>query len=101
MTNATTRKRPWLETRKPRTATAALPPYIATLKFDNETRVVTNMQREPIQPGTYGRVEVLDSGWIDRAVADIINPHLGMTASELREAAHLFNQLAEALEQTP
>lgn len=93
------RKTPWTERRKPRIA--ALPPFIATLKFDNETRVITNIQRQPVEAGQYGRVEVIDnSGWIGSHLAgvDLINPHLGLTALELREAAHLFNQIAEQLD---
>jgi hypothetical protein len=56
--------------------------------------------REPIKTGEYGRV-TFDFVKHGSAWLDVINPHLGMTADELREAAHMFNQIAEVLEQQP
>ena len=55
--------------------------------------------RQPIQPGEYGRVSVITYPEMPRAVfIDVSAPHVAFSADELREAAHLFNQIAETLE---
>lgn len=55
-----------------------------------------------IVPGTYGRVNVLrvsnGSDRVKRVGLKFDVSECFMTAEELREAAHLFNQLAEALD---
>lgn len=58
------------------------------------------LKRRPIEPGkTYGRIVTSNHACQpDTIGVHIIRPHSGLTASELREAAHTFNQLAEALE---
>lgn len=53
-------------------------------------------QRVEIKPGLYGNVRVGlhdQPGWVN-----VYLDAPGQTVEELREAAHLFNQLAEALE---
>jgi hypothetical protein len=67
-------------------------------------RIVT---RREIVPGVYGRIKITGTYQGNRVTMDwdrndIITaavPIVGMSAEELREAAHLFNQLAEALEE--
>jgi len=54
--------------------------------------------RQPIQSGAYGRVCVGSVTHDGKRCVSIPAPGYGMTADELREAAHLFNQLAETLE---
>lgn len=51
-------------------------------------------EQRDIEPGEYGRVEFHG---FRKNCADLTCFTL-LTADELREAAHLFNQLAEALE---
>lgn len=53
------------------------------------------IKRQPIVANRYGKV--LIKGVSLRGMV-IVSVSAGMTADELREAAHLFNQLAEALE---
>lgn len=58
-------------------------------------------KRRPIVAGAYGAITISDEP-AKRAGARVVyvsRPWYGMTADELREAAHLFNQLAETLEQ--
>lgn len=73
---------------------------------DGPIRTVT---RREIVPGTYGRIKVTGTYEGNRVTmewgrSDVITaavPIVGLSAEELREAAHLFNQLAEALEDKP
>lgn len=60
-------------------------------------------KRKRPAPGAYanGRIYISNGKTARHAAAyvSIPNPHLGMTADELREAAHMLNQVAEYLEQ--
>jgi len=65
-------------------------------------RTVTSRE---IVPGVYGRFEVTGTYMKNRVTLDFAPssvgtsvPIFGMNTEELRESAHLFNQLAEALE---
>lgn len=63
-------------------------------------KIAAATPREPPAPGIYGRVAIRTDGCARIGAVHVIVPdaQLGMTAAELREAAHLFNQLAEVLE---
>ena len=58
---------------------------------------IRTVTRREIVPGTYGNLEVERHVMGLTVVFEKMNP----TAEELREAAHIFNQLAEALEDKP
>lgn len=66
---------------------------------------IRTVTRREIIPGVYGRIKITGTYQGNRVTMDwdrndIITaavPIVGMSAEELREAAHLFNQLAEAL----
>jgi len=65
---------------------------------------IRTVTRREIVPGVYGRFEVTGTYMKNRVTLDFAPasvgtsvPIVGMDADELREAAHLFNQLAEAL----
>lgn len=65
-------------------------------------RTVTETKtRREIVPGTYGRVKVHyhGSGWTGPTELLVQLTTKRLTAEELREAAHLFNQLAEVLDE--
>lgn len=58
---------------------------------------VRSVTRREIVPGAYGQVSVISA---DRGRVEIFIDATS-TADQLREAAHLFNQLAEALDDKP
>lgn len=58
---------------------------------------IRTVTRREIVPGAYGQVSVFEA---DRGRVEIFIDATS-TADQLREAAHLFNQLAEALEDKP
>ena len=74
---------------------------------DETTSPIRTVKRRGIVPGVYGRIKITGTYQGNRVTMDwdrndIITaavPIVGMSAEELREAAHLFNQLAEALEE--
>lgn len=58
---------------------------------------IRTVTRREIVPGRYGIVDVsshLEPGWINIAI-----PYPGNTASDLREAAKLFTDIADALDE--
>ena len=67
---------------------------------------IRTVTRREIVPGPYGRVEVSGTykgervtlDWSENGSVHTAVPIVGLNAEELREAAHLFFQLAEALE---
>lgn len=73
-----------------------------------QSPIRTGTRRE-IVPGTYGRIKVTGTYEGNRVTmewdrSDVITaavPIVGLSAEELREASHIFNQLAEALEDKP
>ncbi|RUW55584.1 hypothetical protein EOA32_00770 [Mesorhizobium sp. M1A.F.Ca.ET.072.01.1.1] len=84
------RNRPWMARRKPQPAPTAAEQIAAAFE----------RRRQPVAPGSYGRINVVDNA--PRSVfLDIDNPNIAFSADDLREAAHLFNQIAETLEQQP
>jgi len=72
---------------------------------DETPSPIRTVTRREIVPGVYGRIKITGTYQGNRVTMDwdrndIITaavPIVGMSAEELREAAHLFNQLAEAL----
>lgn len=73
------------------------------LLTDGPVRTVT---RREIVPGTYGKINVLAASR-SNAVIQLLDSTgieatkaIALTAEELREAAHLFSQLAEVLEES-
>lgn len=52
--------------------------------------------RREIVPGDYGKIRIKNSAGTNIA---ILNQWRAWTSEELREAAHLFSQLAEVLEE--
>lgn len=80
-------------------------PMIFTLSGGNSP--IRTVTRREIVPGTYGAIKVLAASK-SNAVIQLIDSNgskakeaIAFTSGELREAAHLFSQLAEALEDKP
>ena len=78
--------------------------YFRLVNRSSEGPIRTVTRRE-IVPGTYGVVEVNNHdtypNWALVRVCGVRGVHRELNADELREAAHTFNQLAEALEDKP
>lgn len=74
--------------------------WIGVESIEHESPIaspVRTVTRREIVPGAYGQVSVISA---DRGRVEIFIDATS-TADQLREAAHLFNQLAEALEDKP
>ena len=72
--------------------------------LDETPSPIRTVTRREVVPGVYGRFEVTGTYMKNRVTLDFAPssvgtsvPIVGMNAEELREAAHLFNQIAEAL----
>lgn len=75
-------------------------PHQYVHKIDNPSPIRTVTRRE-IVPGTYGKIFINDYNESANTVSLNVKDDFGcvyFTAEELRESAHIFNQLAEALE---
>lgn len=91
------RKTPWKNTRRPMlTVTERLNDIVARNPEDFEPYPQPKPTRQPIQPGRYGVVYAGQTTPYEKRVIHM--KHGAYTADELREAAHLFNQIAETLE---